>query len=76
MPEHKQICIAKLPDEMAAEVAKTNLESAGIPAFISTDDCGGMVPFLRMFTKIRLMIDSAHESEARDILQALGIEAE
>jgi len=76
MSPAKQICLATFPDEMSAEVAKLNLESDGIPAFISKDDCGGMVPFLRVFTKIRLMIDSSHEAEAEAILDALGIETE
>ncbi len=76
MSESKQICIAILPDEMSAEVARMNLEAGGIPSFISKDDCGGMVPFLRVFTKIRLMIDSTHEADARAILHALDMETE
>ena len=74
MSDTNQICIATFTDEMTAEVAKTNLEAGGIPAFVSKDDCGGMIPFLSMYTKIRLMIDSAHEAEAEAILDAIATE--
>ena len=76
MSNSSQICIATFTDEMSAEVAKMNLEAGGIPAFISKDDCGGMIPFLSMYTKIRLMIDSAHEAEAAAILDATAAEPE
>ncbi len=76
MPEIRQICVATYPDEMSAEVAKTSLEANGIPAFISKDDCGGMTPFLTVFTKIRLMIDSSHEAEATVILNVIATDTE
>lgn len=68
MPESKQICIAIYRDEMTAEIARSRLEAGGIPAFVSKDDCGGMTPFLRLYTKIRLMIDSTHEADAAALL--------
>jgi hypothetical protein len=68
MTEYSQICIATYADEMSAEVARMSLESAGIPAFVSKDDCGGMQPNLKMITKIRLMINAADEKEAQAIL--------
>jgi len=74
--EPRQICIATYLDEMSAEVARMSLEASGIPAFVSTDDCGRMVPHLRMITKIRLMIDSAHEAEATAILNPPPLDAE
>jgi Putative prokaryotic signal transducing protein len=76
MPETKQICIAIYRDEMTAEIARSRLEAGGIPAFISKDDCGGMIPFLRLYTKIRLMIDSTHEAEATAILDEPTSETE
>ncbi len=72
MSAYTQICLATFPDEMSAEIARLNLESAGIPSYISKDDCGGMVPLLTMFTKIRLMIDSSYKTEAEAILDALS----
>jgi putative signal transducing protein len=76
MPENKQICIAIFRDEMTAEIARSRLEAGGIPAFISKDDCGGMIPFLRLYTKIRLMIDSVHETDAAALLDDIESESE
>ena len=44
------MCIATYADELGAEVARMSLESAGIPAFVSKDDCGGMQSHLRIDT--------------------------
>ena len=70
MPPTRQICIATFLDDMLAEVARTHLEAHGIPAFVSRDDCGGMQPFMANLGGFRLLIDSAHEAEAREILAA------
>jgi hypothetical protein len=66
----RQICLATYLDDMRAEVARTRLEAHGIPAFVARDDCGGMRPHLANLGGARLLIDSAHETEARDILAA------
>ena len=76
MPEYKQICIATFADEMSAEVARTSLDASGIPAFVSTDDCGGMQPHLKMITAIRLMINAADENEAKAILESVAESAQ
>jgi hypothetical protein len=66
----RQICLAAYLDDMLAEVARTRLEAHGIPAFVARDDCGGMQPFMANLGGFRLLIDSAHEAEAREILAA------
>ena len=71
MTDTRQICIATYLDDMLAEVARTQLEAHGIPAFVSRDDCGGMRPHLANLGGARLLIDSAHEAEARKILQQI-----
>ena len=76
MSEYEQICLATFADEMSAEVARMSLEASGIPAFVSTDDCGGMQPHLKMITAIRLMINAADENEAKAILEPLAESAE
>lgn len=69
MTATRQICIASYLDDMLAEVARTRLEAHGIPAYVSRDDCGGMRPHLANLGGARLLIDSSHEAEAREILQ-------
>ena len=70
MTATRQICIATYLDDMLAEVARTRLEAHGIPAFVARDDCGGMRPHLANLGGARLLIDSSHEAEAREILAA------
>lgn len=70
MTATRQICLAAYLDDMLAEVARTRLEAHGIPAFVARDDCGGMQPFMANLGGFRLLIDSANEAEAREILAA------
>ena len=76
MTATRQICVATYLDDMLAEVARTQLEASGIPAFVARDDCGGMQPNLANLGGIRLLIDSAHEAEARALLAAVFPEAD
>ena len=76
MNDSRQICIAAYLDDMRAEVARTRLEAHGIPAYVARDDCGGMRPHLANLGGARLLIDSSHEAEAREILAADPIETE
>ena len=69
MTATRQICIAAYLDDMRAEVARTRLEAHGIPAYVARDDCGGMRPHLANLGGARLLIDSSHEAEAREIQQ-------
>ncbi len=76
MTATRQICIATYLDDMLAEVARTRLEAHGIPAFVARDDCGGMRPHLANLGGARLLIDSSHETEAREILAAASPETD
>ena len=76
MNDSRQICLATYLDDMLAEVARTRLEAHGIPAFVARDDCGGMRPHLANLGGARLLIDSAHEAEARELLAAVLPEPE
>ena len=76
MTATRQICLAAYLDDMLAEVARTRLEAHGIPAVVARDDCGGMQPFMANLGGFRLLIDSAYEAEARDILAADPTETE
>ena len=76
MTDTRQICIATYLDDMLAEVARTHLEANGIPAYVSRDDCGGMRPHMANLGGARLLIDSAHEAEASEILQQAFPETE
>ena len=69
MSPSRQISIATYLDDMLAEVARTHLEAHGIPAFVSRDDCGGMRPHLANLSGFRLLVDSTHETEARELLK-------
>ena len=71
MNEDRQVCIATYLDDMLAEVARTRLEASGIPAFVSRDDCGGTRPHLANLGGVRLLICSAHETEAREVLKQI-----
>ena len=76
MNDTRQVCIATYLDDMLAEVARTRLEAHGIPAYVSRDDCGGMRPHLANLGGVRLVIDSLHEAEAREILERAFPETE
>ena len=76
MNDSRQICLATYLDDMRAEVARTRLEAHGIPAVVARDDCGGMRPHLANLGGARLLIDSSHEAEAREILAAVFPETE
>ncbi len=54
--------------EMEAEIAKSVLESAGIPSFIQRDDAGGMVPSLQFLRGARLIVRREDAEDAAEIL--------
>ena len=76
MNEDRQICVATYLDDMLAEVARSHLESNGIPAYVSRDDCGNMLPNLANLGGARLLVDSAHEAEAGELLKQAFPETE
>ncbi len=76
MNEDRQICIATYLDDMLAEVARSHLEASGIPAFVSHDDCGNMLPNMANLGGFRLMVDATREAEALELLRQVFPEPE
>ncbi len=54
--------------EMEAEIAKSVLESAGIPSFIQRDDAGGMMPSLQFLRGARLIVRREDAEDATRVL--------
>ena len=65
----KLIAIAVFTNEVEAEVARSLLDSRGIPAAVMSDDAGGMIPSLQQTTGVRLMVSEEDADNARDILE-------
>ena len=63
------IAIATYSDKMSAEMAKGQLEAAGITALIHADDGGGMRPDLDMTIGVRLLVPADAVDTAKQILQ-------
>jgi hypothetical protein len=67
--EDEFVVVEKFTSESLADVAKSFLEANGIPAFILTDDCGGMRPWMSLVFPIKLMVNSSDLHEARELLR-------
>ena len=76
MNEDRQICLATYLDDMLAEVARSHLEANGIPAYVSRDDCGNMLPHMANLGGARLLVHAMHEAEARELLKQVFPEPE
>ena len=73
MTEHELVCVGTYPAEALAELARMRLEASGIESFITSDDCGGMLPFLQSATGVRLSVGEPDaESAARVLAQEDG----
>lgn len=55
-------------NDMDAQVARTKLESEGIQALVSSDDCGGTQPFLQLTNGVRLMVDEKDLERSEQVL--------
>ncbi len=62
------VVVAECTDPVEAEIAKAVLESCGIGAMVSADDCGGMEPQFQLVQGIRLMVLRENEERARAAL--------
>ncbi len=58
-----------------AEAAKAILDSCGIDAYVSKDDCGGMRPELQFSQGVKLIVNSEQIEKAKEILDAEPISA-
>ncbi len=64
------ICIKNYNNRTEAELVKSLLESSGIEAIISADDCGGMRPHLLLGTNgTRLLVKEEDAQKALDVLK-------
>ena len=52
-----------------AEKAKEKLDLLGIACFISTDDCGGMRPYLQLTNGVRLIVLESDAEAAIKLLE-------
>ena len=63
----RQIAIRVFPTHTEAQFAQSLLESAGIPAWVATDDAGGVYPGL---DGARVMIRAGDREQAEALLGA------
>ena len=64
------ICIKNYNNRTEAELVKSLLESNGIEAIVSADDCGGMRPHLLLGTNgTRLLVKEEDAQKALDVLK-------
>jgi hypothetical protein len=72
-PEAELVTIRSFDNEVEAEFARANLESAGIESFLSGDDCGGMRPALTFVNGIKLIVKADDATRATEILDQEGL---
>jgi len=68
MAEDTTVCIAMFVSEFEAHMARSLLESNGIPCFVATDDCGGLRPHMQLVTGARLYVRQSDSAAAERIL--------
>jgi hypothetical protein len=56
-------------NEIEAGMAQQVLQEAGMTAFVSKDDAGGMEPQLQRITGVRLVVNSADAKRAHKLLK-------
>ncbi len=64
----RQIAIRTFPTVTEAELVRSLLESAGIPAWVSTDDAGGVYPSFQLTDGARVMIREGDRETAERVL--------
>ncbi len=67
--EEKQVVVGEYENEIDAEIAKGHLEASGIPASITKDDGGGMLPSLQNTEGVQLVVAETQREKAKKILQ-------
>jgi len=67
-----EIVVVKMfSSEMEAGMAQQMLQGAGVKAFVSQDDAGGMEPQLQRTNGVRLLVNRADAERAQEILETL-----
>ena len=59
------VTVGTFPEPATANLARTALESAGIPSFLQGENANNLIP---MAFTARLQVSAADESAARDVL--------
>jgi hypothetical protein len=67
-PEAKLVTLHSFNSEFEAELAKAELESAGIQCYLSGDDCGGLRPAMSFTNGIKLIVRADDAARAAEIL--------
>jgi hypothetical protein len=62
---HEAVLIAEYPDPATAHLARTALESAGIPVFLQGENANNLIP---VAFEARLMVRPQDEAAAREVL--------
>ena len=62
------VTVARLPDPMAAELARSRLEADGLTCFVIGGGFGSLLPTATMYP-ILLQVRAAEASRAREILE-------
>ena len=75
MAEHEFVCVGTYPAETLAELARMRLEESGIESFISSDDCGGMLPLLQASAGVRLSVRGPDAEFALRVLARADVES-
>jgi len=60
--------VARFASRAEAEVAATVLDADGVPSAIDCDDAGGMQPWLRLISPVRLLVPPDLLERARELL--------
>jgi hypothetical protein len=69
----QEMVVAKIfTSELDAEIAREQLETAGIPARIVKDDAGGMLPSLQAPEGVKLFVAPSDLEEAQKILESMN----
>jgi hypothetical protein len=71
MDDKKMVSIKTFDNEIDAEAAKQHLQTHGIDAMVSKDDCGGMRPWLQQRQGVFLQVFDCDCSKANKILHAM-----
>jgi hypothetical protein len=69
--ERKLIVLHTYQSEVEAQLARGRLESSGIDAMVSSDDCAGMQPQFQIVYGVKLLV---FEEDAKQARRILGIE--
>ena len=64
----RQIAIRTFATTTEAELVRSRLDSAGIPAWVSTDDAGGLYPSFDVSGGARVMIRESDQALAERVL--------